>query len=89
MFYDAAREAAGLADVPLMCHHTFSTVPLDSCPGELRNGDIYTHTLHGFESTIVLPADGEQGPRIHPACHKAKENGVIFDIGHGMGSFNW
>jgi dihydroorotase len=89
LFYDAALEAAGLADVPLMCHHTFSTVPLEDCPGNLRAGDIYTHTLHGFESTIVQPAEGNAGPKIHPAVHAAKRNGVVFDIGHGMGSFNW
>ena len=70
-----------------MVHHTFSTVPLEDCPGNLRSGDIYTHTLHGFESTIVQPAEGDAGPKIHPAVHAAKRNGVVFDIGHGMGSF--
>ena len=78
LFYDAALEAAGLADVPLMCHHTFSTVPLEDCPGNLRKGDVYTHTLHGFESTIVQPAEGDAGPKIHPAVHAAKRNGVVF-----------
>ena len=94
-FYDAAREAARLAEVPLMCHHTFSTVPLEDCPGQLRAGDIYTHTLHGFESTIVQPLAESDTDRsssavgIHPAVHAAKRNGTVFDIGHGMGSFNW
>jgi predicted amidohydrolase len=62
-----------------MCHHTFSTVPLEDCPGRMRAGDIYTHTLHGFESTIV-----QAGTRtIHPSVHAAKASGVLFDIGHG------
>jgi dihydroorotase len=57
-----AAAAAVQAGVPLMTHHTFSSVPLGSadqaggelgCPGALKKGDIYTHTFHGFPSTII------------------------------------
>ena len=64
-------------DLPLMTHHTFSSVPLSECPGRLRPGDIYTHCLHGFESTLIT-ADG-----VHEAATAARARGVIFDIGHG------
>ena len=40
-----------------MTHHTFSSVPLADCPGKLRPGDIYTHCLHGFESTVISTND--------------------------------
>ncbi|MBV7339987.1 amidohydrolase family protein [Chloroflexi bacterium TSY] len=51
----------------------------------MASGDIYTHAYHGFASTIVDPATR----RVHPAVRAARENGVLFDIGHGMGAFNW
>jgi dihydroorotase len=82
--FAAAREASELAGVPLMTHHTFSSVPLAECPGKLRKGDIYTHSLHGFESTIIQP-DGS----VDPDVLLAKQRGVVFDCGHGTGSFSW
>ena len=51
--YEAALQASAATGLPLMTHHTFSSVPLSECPGRLRAGDIYTHCLHGFESTII------------------------------------
>ncbi len=84
----AFREAQGAAAAtatPLMTHHSLSTVPLDDCPGAMREGDIYTHCYHGFESTILDPASRQ----VHPAVRAARERGVLFDIGHGMGAFNW
>ena len=83
--YREAREAAAAAGTPLMVHHTFSTVPLQDAPGEMRRGDVYTHCYHGYESTIIDP----QTRAIHPSVTEARERGVLFDIGHGMGAFNW
>ena len=56
-----------------------------SCPGDLRPGDIYTHTFHAHKSTI---ADFDQN-KLHPVIHKMHQNGVLFDVGHGQGSFSW
>ncbi|MDP7395903.1 MAG: amidohydrolase/deacetylase family metallohydrolase [Lentisphaeria bacterium] len=83
--YRKAREAALATELPLMVHHSFSTVPLEECPGSMAPGDIYTHAYHGYPSTIVDPVTR----RVHPVVHAARENGVLFDIGHGMGAFNW
>ena len=61
----------GAAGVPLMTHHSFSTVGLDLCPGadaseiKLRKGDIYTHTYHGFETTLV-DIEGSNAGKISP-----------------------
>ena len=38
----SAQEAAARANVPLMTHHSWSSIPLEECPGALRPGDIYT-----------------------------------------------
>ena len=73
-----------------MVHHAFSSIPIvcnnnDSsnkltCPGSLVKGDIYTHMYH---SLVV-----ENG-KVHPEYLAARERGVIFDLGHGAGSFDW
>ena len=83
--YQSALDAAAATDLPLMVHHSFSTIPLEECPGRMAPGDIYTHAYHGFESTIIDP----ESRQVHPAAIEARQRGVLFDIGHGMGGFNW
>ena len=83
--YLRAREAALATGMPLMVHHSFSTVTLEECPGQMRAGDVYTHCYHGFASTIVDP----ESKVIEPTVTAARKRGVLFDIGHGMGAFNW
>jgi dihydroorotase len=50
---------------------------------KLRPGDIYTHCYSGLRDE--LGADG----RVNPAMIAGRERGVIFDVGHGGGSFAW
>ena len=83
--YAMALEASGEAGVPLMCHHSMSSIPIEECPGHLRRGDIYTHCFHGFETTIM----DSEARKVNSAVHEAHKRGVIMDIGHGAGSFNW
>ncbi|KAL9979660.1 hypothetical protein ACROYT_G017357 [Oculina patagonica] len=91
-----ALNVSAEANVPLMTHHTFSTIPVQQtggdleqgklfCPGSLRAGDIYTHCLHGWPSTIINPLNGQ----IHNDVHDARKRGVLFDVGHGCGAFSW
>lgn len=83
--YRHSQEAAERLSLPLMTHHSFSTIPLEACPGHLRKGDIYTHCYHGFDSTVV----DSLSRQVHDAVLEAKSRGVIFDLGHGMGGFNY
>ncbi|XP_013396505.1 uncharacterized protein LOC106163459 isoform X2 [Lingula anatina] len=90
--YRRALEVSEKTGLPLMTHHTISTVPLHSedakelsCPGSLKKGDIYTHSFHSFSSSIVDQAT----KKIDPGVWLAKKRGVIFDVGHGQGSFAW
>lgn len=55
------------------------------CPRDLRPGDLYTHTFHPYRSCIV----DEETLAIYPDVTRAKERGVLFDVGHGQGSFGW
>ena len=48
---------------------------------KLRPGDIYTHTY--LDRVPMLDDDG----RILPYLFEARRRGVIFDVGHGGGSF--
>ncbi len=48
---------------------------------KLRPGDIYTHTY--LDAVPMLDAQG----RVQPYLFEARKRGVIFDVGHGGGSF--
>ena len=50
---------------------------------KLRPGDIYTHVYSGLR--------GEQDPsgHVNPGLLEGRKRGVIFDVGHGGGSFAW
>jgi dihydroorotase len=50
----------------------------------LKAGDVVTYCFRGGEHCIV-GADG----RVHSAVRDARERGVLFDVGHGMGSFSF
>jgi dihydroorotase len=81
-------EAAGRAVVPLMVHHTNSTLALAEVLGALRPGDIYTHCYSawaGEGSSLVDRAAG----RVRQEVLAARARGVLFDLGHGQGSLDW
>ncbi|XP_076451682.1 deacetylase Oant_2987-like [Babylonia areolata] len=84
-------QAAGDAGVPLMVHHNNSSVPtvhtagVLSCPGSLRSGDVFTHAFHWHRGNIVNSQTG----KVYPDVWEAKRRGVLFDVGHGSGSFGW
>lgn len=50
---------------------------------KLRPGDIYTHCYSGLRNEL-LP-DG----KVNPGMWEGRKRGVIFDVGHGGGSFVW
>jgi dihydroorotase len=79
-----AREAADALGLPLMVHVIDIRPALDWLLPHLGPGDIVTHCLHGNEGGI-LGADG----RVIPAAVAARERGVLFDVGHGEGSFSY
>jgi dihydroorotase len=83
--FAAALEAAELSHSPLMVHHTISSVTLADLLSRIRPGDIYTHCMHGFQSTVI---DREKR-RVSDVAKEARARGILFDIGHGQGSFNW
>ena len=57
----------------------------------LKNGDIATHIFHFARHRIAKKHDGitEDGKTIHSEVYAAKRREVVFDVGHGKGSFSW
>ncbi|MCH2204030.1 MAG: amidohydrolase/deacetylase family metallohydrolase [Fuerstiella sp.] len=76
----AAREAG----VWLMVHIGECPMSLPEISNALAPGDCITHCFKAG-STRVTDDDG----RIWDDVRSAAERGVIFDVGHGVGSFNW
>src|SRR5438105_5545943 len=55
----------------------------------LRPGDVLTHCYTGFPNIAGDFTNIVQDGRLLPAALAAKQSGVIFDIGHGGGSFDY
>jgi dihydroorotase len=80
--------AAGTkANIPVMVD--FGTNHPDKRPlselvtKKLRPGDIYTHVYSGLRNELL-----DTG-KVNPALFEARKRGVVFDVGHGGGSFLW
>lgn len=86
---ERAVEAGELAGVPVMVDFGGHVPPLSLetlLLEKLRPGDILTHTH--FASQARQGAVDENG-RVKPFIFEAQERGVIFDVGHGAGGFQW
>ena len=77
-----AIEAADRAGLPVMCHIDNPPPRYSDVLAELRPGDVLTHCYRPFPNAPIH-SDG----RVRDACWQARERGVLFDIGHGKGSF--
>ena len=81
--YHYAREAAEACGLPMMVHIDEAPPSFVEVVDLLRPGDVLTHCFRPFPNA-PLTGDGT----IRPEVLSARERGVIFDIGHGMGSFS-
>lgn len=79
-----AREAADAVGLPIMIHFGATRMSILQILNELRPGDILTHCHHGRKEGIVDPQ-----MLLLPEVRQAHERGVLFDVGHGQGSFTW
>jgi dihydroorotase len=79
---DAALGAAARTSSRVMVHITDPALPFDPVLDRLRAGDVVTHTFHGRGENL-LDASG----KVRAAAWRARERGVLFDVGHGMNHF--
>ncbi|CAN5546249.1 amidohydrolase/deacetylase family metallohydrolase [soil metagenome] len=86
MAIDRAVEAGNIAGMPMMVDF-FPNLPDQSYPDlvlkKMRPGDIHTHVF-----AQQFPTVQEDG-KVFPYMWEARERGIIFDVGHGAGSFWW
>lgn len=78
-----AVQAGRYTRTPVMVHIAVGT-PLVDVLAELRGGDIVTHCYQGTGDGI-LSDTGD----VRPEARQARERGVLFDVGHGGGSFRF
>jgi|TARA_B110000438_G_scaffold182648_1_gene174575 dihydroorotase len=81
---DIALEVAEEAGLPVMCHLDWPPPNTKDVVSRLRPGDVLTHCFRPFPGA---PTKGDGA--IKEEIIAARERGVIFDIGHGVGSFGF
>lgn len=87
---DAAVEAGTLCDKPVMVD--FWPRPPERAYADLllqhmRPGDIHTHVFAQQFPILTEEGPTREAPRVAEYMWQARERGVLFDLGHGGGSF--
>jgi dihydroorotase len=74
-----------------MCHIGGVETPelMSQVLDTLRPGDILTHSYSGAPNIAGRFTNIVQDGRLLPAALAAKQRGVVFDVGHGGGSFDY
>jgi dihydroorotase len=81
-----AVEAGEIAGVPVMVDFGANRPerPITELLGKkLRPGDIYTHCYSGLRGELT------EAGHVNPGMIEGRKRGVLFDVGHGGGSFAW
>jgi dihydroorotase len=81
---DVALEAAEELDLPVMVHIGPPPPRRKDILDRLRPGDILTHCCRMFPNAAV-----DRSRDIRREVQDARDRGVIFDVGHGRGSFDF
>ncbi|MFN7937608.1 MAG: amidohydrolase/deacetylase family metallohydrolase [Bryobacteraceae bacterium] len=82
---DGAVTAGKATNMPVMVDFGYATKERNLNAlfmDKLRPGDIYTHCFSGHRLEAI---DG----KLNPVMISGRKRGIIFDIGHGGGSFYW
>ena len=86
---DRAVEAGRRANVPVMVDDKIFTNTGRTTKEELlvhlRPGDIHTHMYNDRQIELIDRFTG----KVQPWMIEARQRGVLFDVGHGGGSFLW
>jgi dihydroorotase len=86
---DRAVEAGRRANVPVMVDDKIFTNSARTTKEELldhlRPGDIHTHMYNDRQIELIDRFAG----KVQPWMIEARRRGVLFDVGHGGGSFLW
>src|SRR6516225_3580725 len=81
---DMALEVAEETGLPVMAHLDYPPPSRREVLSRLRKGDVLTHCFRPYPNAPYQPGGG-----VREEVMAARERGVIFDIGHGGGSFGF
>ncbi|MDB5347635.1 MAG: amidohydrolase/deacetylase family metallohydrolase [Schlesneria sp.] len=81
---ELARQAADRVGLPLVVHSPDSSLSIEHVLSRMQAGDVLTHCFHGKACGLV---DAEL--KLLPAAKEALDRGVLLDVGHGFGSFDF
>ena len=79
-----AIQAGDACRSPVMVHVGDTGISMEEIVDTLRAGDVVTHCYTPQKPSIVDPSG-----RLLVAARKAQERGVIFDVGHASGHFDF
>ena len=79
----AAAERSGVPGMRVMCHIGNAPGNLSDLLDLLRPGDVLTHAYSGAGNNTVVNG------KVLAAALEAKKRGVLIDVGHGGGSFDY
>ena len=79
-----ALKAGEATRTPIMVHVGDTAIPMEEIADTLRAGDIITHCY-----TPQWPSILDGSGKLLSEVRKAKERGVIFDVGHASGHFDF
>jgi dihydroorotase len=79
-----AIEAGEASRSPVMVHIGDTGLSIEEIADTLRPGDIVTHCYTPKRPSIV-----DNGGRLRPSVREARERGVLFDVGHANGHFDF
>ncbi|MBM3727420.1 MAG: amidohydrolase/deacetylase family metallohydrolase [Acidobacteria bacterium] len=86
---DRAVGAGKLANVPVMVDDKILTgsgrTSREKLLDRMRPGDMHTHMFNDRQVEVIDRFTG----RVQPWMIAARQRGVLFDLGHGAGSFLW
>ncbi|MBK5292951.1 MAG: amidohydrolase/deacetylase family metallohydrolase [Acidobacteriia bacterium] len=83
-FLKIARELCDSYKIPLLAHISFAPPETDQVMELMQAGDVVTHCYNRHTLGIL-----DESGKVRMSVRKARERGVLFDVGHGLGSFNF
>lgn len=83
-FLKIARELCDEHQLKLMVHVSDAPPEVPQIMEQMRAGDIITHSYTGHGTSLA-----EAAGKLKAGVAEARGRGVVFDLGHGLGSFNF
>jgi dihydroorotase len=83
-FLKIARDLCDKYSIPLMAHISFSPPETDQVMELMKAGDVVTHCYNRHTLGIL-----DNAGKVKQSVRDARSRGVLFDVGHGLGSFNF